>query len=131
MKKMIAVTAFLLVMIIAGFVPTMAQADHLSAQCPVLLDGEGCASFDQAVQEAKDGSEIELKEDVTLSHKLVIWQKNIKIIGNGHTINMIDDGALIVNDMSGFRIIDLGIQKDESNLNKQVLIFDQNEFNAG
>ena len=110
-KMMIAVTAFLLVMIITGFVPAMVQASHLSGQFPVLLDGKGCASFDQAVQEAKDGSVIELKADVTLSHRVVIRQKNIEIIGNGHTMNMIDDGVLIANHKSGFSISNLVIKK--------------------
>ncbi|MBR0342851.1 MAG: hypothetical protein IJH64_11520 [Oscillospiraceae bacterium] len=123
-KMMIAVTAFLLVMIITGFVPAMVQASHLSGQFPVLLDGQGYTSFDQAVQEAKDGSVIELKADVTLSHKLVIRQKNITIIGNGHTMNMIDDGVLIVNDKFGFSIINVEFQKDVSNQNKQVLIIE-------
>ena len=123
-KMMIAVTAFLLVMIITGFVPAMIQTSHLSGQFPVLLDGQGYTSFDQAVQEAKDGSVIELKADVTLSHKLVIRQKNITIIGNGHTMNMIDDGVLIVNDKFGFSIINVEFQKDVSNQNKQVLIIE-------
>ena len=123
-KMMIAVTTFLLVMIITGFVPTMVQADHVSVQFPVLLDGEGCTSFDQALQEAKDGSVIELKADITLSHRLVIRQKNITIIGNGHTMNMIDDGVLIVNHKSGFSISNLEIQKDVSNQNEHVLIIE-------
>ena len=123
-KMMIAVTAFLLVMIVTGFVPTMVRAGHVSVQFPVLLDGKGCASFDQAVQEAKDGSVIELKADVTLSHRLVIRQKNIEIIGNGHVLNMIDDGVLIVNDKSGFRISNLEIHKDVSNQNEHVLIIE-------
>ena len=123
-KMMIAVTAFLVVMIITAFVPTMVQAGEVSDQFPVLLDGEGCTSFDQAVKEARDGSVIELKADVTLSHRVVIRQKNIEIIGNGHTMNMIDDGVLIVNHKSGFSISNLVIQKDESNPNQGGIIFE-------